>query len=112
MKLPLLALLPLLAAAPLDLLDAGAAALSAAEQWFATPTEVEDVRAHLLVPDGDETAAVPELTVSRGFSAHHNGVAGICTLRARGGGQDDTDNFVNTMKRCGKNSVVFMHSPV
>ncbi|GMK57159.1 hypothetical protein CspeluHIS016_0309990 [Cutaneotrichosporon spelunceum] len=112
-----LALLPLLAtpvkAAPLDIFDAGAAALTAVEQWFGPHDELVDPdRAHLLVADGDEEAVVHELTVSQGFSDYHGAMAGICTLRARGGGADDTDNFVNTMKRCGKNSVIFMNSPV
>lgn len=69
---------------------------------------------HLLHPDGeaDQDFDIPELTVTQGYSEHHGGFAGICTLKAKGGDGDDTDNFINTMKRCGKNSVVFMNSPV
>lgn len=98
-------LAPLLLAAPVlagvipvldDLVSGASNVLDAVDQWFASPTDVDDI---------------PELTVSQGFSAHHGGLAGICTLRAKGGDGDDTDNFVNTMKRCGKNSVVYMNSP-
>lgn len=97
MKLaPLLLAAPVLAGAiPFGIMSGAADIIAAVDQFFASPED-----------------GIPELTVSTGFSAHHGGVTGICSLRAKGGGQDDSDNFVNTIKRCGKNSVVYMNSAV